>query len=371
QERFAAYKRKLNRERFAVSIKEISDDGVEDVYDCSVEDKHAFDANGIYVHNCGEIILRPWQFCNLTIAVARANDTYESLKDKVEVAAILGTIQSMATNFPGLRPMWKSNCEEERLLGVDITGQLDSAVAQDAAVQNRLKQVAVETNREYAAKLGISQSTSVTCVKPSGNSSQLFNCASGLHARMAPYYIRNVRVGAYTPIFKVMRDSGVPMDPENGQIADTANTWVAHFPTKTPDGAIMRQGRSAVTQCEYWLQNKTFWTEHNPSVTITYKPDELIDLVNWVWKHKEIIGGMSFLPAFDANYAQMPYQEISKEDYEVLIAKFPDIDFSKIFRYEEEDYTTAAQELACIAGACEIEIVPDGQGGKIVAKGVN
>lgn len=320
---------------------------------------------------CGEIILRPYQLCNLTIAVARSGDTYESLKDKVEVAAILGTIQSMATNFPGLRPIWKHNCEEERLLGVDITGQLDSLVVQDPAVMARLKQVAVETNQKYAAMLGINQSACVTCVKPSGNSSQLLNCSSGLHARWSPYYVRNVRVGAHTPMYKVMKDVGVPMDPENGQTAQEANTWVAHFPVKSPEGAIIRKNRNAIQQCEYWLQNKIFWTEHNPSVTISYRPHEVIDLVKWIWEHKDIIGGMAFLPSFDANYAQMPYQEITKEEYEALAAKFPNIDFSKLYRYEEEDYTKAAQELACIAGACDIEIVPDGKGGSVVNKAVN
>jgi ribonucleoside-diphosphate reductase alpha chain len=304
---------------------------------------------------CGEIILRPWEFCNLSIAIARKEDTYESLREKIEVATIIGTIQSMATNFPGLRAAWRVNCEEERLLGVAINGQLDSPAAQDVAVMSRLKQVAIETNRQIASSLGINPSVSVTCVKPSGNSSQLFNCSSGLHARWAPYYVRNVRVGAHTPIFKVMKEVGVPMDPENGQVAETANTWVAHFPVKSPDGAITRKGRSAISQCEYWLSNKLHWTEHNPSVTITYHPDEIVDLVSWVWKHKDLIGGMSFLPAFDAQYAQMPYQEIDKEEYEVLASKFPNIDFSKLYRYEEEDYTKAAQELACVAGACEID----------------
>ncbi len=304
---------------------------------------------------CGEINLRPYEFCNLSIAIARKEDTYDSLKEKVEAAAWIGTIQSLATHFPGLRPIWKHNCEEERLLGVDINGQMDSPVAQDPAVQNRLKQVAVETNRQAAAMLGINQAASVTCVKPSGNSSQLFNCASGIHTRFAPFYIRNVRVGAYTPIFKVMRDAGVPMDPENGQTRENANTWVAHFPVKAPEGAILRKNRTAFQQCEYWLQSKVHWTEHNPSVTINYHPDEVIDLVKWVWEHRDLVGGMSFLPAFDAQYAQMPYQEVTREEYEELAAKFPNIDFAKLYRYEEEDYTKAAQELACMSGACDID----------------
>jgi ribonucleoside-diphosphate reductase alpha chain len=168
-----------------------------------------------------------------------------------------------------------------------------------------------------------------------------------------------------------MKDAGVPMDPENGQTADTADTWVAHFPVKAPEGAITRKQRGAVAQCEYWLQNKIFWTEHNPSVTITYQPHEVIELIKWVWDHVDLVGGMSFLPAMDAKYAQMPYEEIDKERYEELAAKFPNIDFSKLYRYEEEDYTKAAQELACMAGSCEIEVVPTGEGSLIEAKGVN
>ncbi len=304
---------------------------------------------------CGEIILRPFQFCNLSIAIARKEDTYESLKDKVEVAAIIGTIQAMATNFPGLRPQWKQNCEEERLLGVDINGQLDSQVAQDPSVQSRLRQVAVETNRVYSEKLGINQAAAVTCVKPSGNSSQLFNCSSGIHARWASYYVRNIRVSTHSPIYKVLKDEGVPMDPENGQSADSANTWVVHFPVKAPEGAKIRKSMSALDQCEYWLQNKINWTEHNPSVTITYYPDEVIGLIDWVWNHRDLIGGMAFLPAYDAAYAQMPYQEITKTEYEKLAEDFPNIDFSKLYRYEEEDYTKAAQELACVSGACDID----------------
>jgi ribonucleoside-diphosphate reductase alpha chain len=305
---------------------------------------------------CGEINLRPWQFCNLTAAVARADDTYETLREKVEVATIIGSIQSLATNFPGLRPQWQKNCEEERLLGVDITGQMDSTAAQDAQFKRQLREVSIEVNREVASKLGINQSASITCVKPSGNSSQLLNCASGLHPRWAPYYIRNVRVSVHSPIFKVLRDAGVPMDPENGQTVDNATTWVVHFPMKSPDGAITRGDVSAIQQCEFWLQNKLFWTEHNPSVTITYRPEEVLDVMKWVWEHREQVGGMSFLPTFDAQYAQMPYVEITKEEYEKLAATFPEIDFSKVWRYEESDLTNAAQELACVGGSCEVSL---------------
>lgn len=305
---------------------------------------------------CGEIVLRPYEFCNLSIAVARKEDTFESLKEKIEIATIIGTIQSLATNFPGLRGEWKENCEEERLLGVDINGQLDSPVAQEAQVQQRLKEVAVQTNLETARQLGINQSASVTCVKPSGNSSQLLNCSSGLHARWAPYYIRNARVGTHTPVYKVLRDAGVPMDPENGQDKETANAWVVHFPLKSPQGSITRKERPATDQLNYWLQVKTHWTEHNPSATITYKPDEVIDITKWVWQHQNIIGGLTFLPDFDAQYEQMPYVEINEEEYNQFAAAFPAVDFSKIYRYEEEDLTTAAQEIACLAGACDTNL---------------
>ena len=303
---------------------------------------------------CGEIVLRPYEFCNLSIAVARADDTFETLKEKVEVAAVIGTIQSLATHFPGLRSDWQRNCEEERLLGVDINGQMDSPISQKSEVQIKLKQVAIETNREISQSLGINQSVCVTCVKPSGNSSQLLNCSSGVHPRWSDYYIRNARVGTHTPIFKVLRDCGVPMDPENGQTSKNANTWVVHFPIKSPEGAVTRKDRPALVQLEYWLEVKKNWTEHNPSATITYKPDEVIDIIKWVWSHQDIIGGLTFLPAFDSQYEQMPYVDISKEEYEKLAAGFPEIDFSKIYRYEEEDLTTAAQELACLAGACDI-----------------
>jgi ribonucleoside-diphosphate reductase alpha chain len=286
--------------------------------------------------------------------VARHDDTYESLSEKVELATIIGTIQSMATYFPGLRPEWKKNCMEERLLGVDLNGQMDSPAAQDPEIQRKLRQVAVETNKQYAEILGIPQSASVTAVKPSGNSSQLLNSSSGLHARWAAYYTRNVRVDAHSPVCKVLQDAGVPMDPENGQTRENATTWVIHFPVKAPEGAVTRNERSALEQCAFWLQNKVNYTEHNPSVTITYQQEEVLDIIRWVWENQDKIGGMAFLPAFDAQYDQMPYVEITKEEFELSAERFPDIDFSKIYRYEENDLTTAAQEFACLAGACDI-----------------
>ncbi len=303
---------------------------------------------------CGEIILRPYQFCNLTSAVARSTDTYETLVSKVEVATIIGTIQSMATYFPGLRPIWAKNCSEERLLGVDLNGQLDSSAAQDELIQTRLRKVVRETNQKYATMLGIPESASTTCVKPSGNSSQLLNSSSGLHARWAKHYVRNVRVSGHSPVYRALKDAGVPMDPENGQTVENATTWVVHFPVKSPGGAVLRNDRSAIEQCDYWLQNKRAYTEHNPSVTITYQPNEILDVMRWVWDHQDKIGGMAFLPSSDANYQQMPYEEISATEYEQRMKAFPKIDFAKIYRYEESDLTNAAQELACMAGSCDI-----------------
>lgn len=303
---------------------------------------------------CGEILLRSQQFCNLTSVVCRADDTLETLKDKVEMATILGTLQSMATHFPGLRPQWVKNCQEERLLGVDLNGQLDSPVAQDPEVQAILREHAVATNKKYAEMLGINQSVSVTCTKPSGNSSTLVNSSSGIHARWADHYIRNVRVGAHSPLLKVMKDAGVPMNPENGQTAENADTWVISFPVKSPENAITRNTKGAIEQCNYWLSVKENYTEHNPSVTITYRPNEVLDLLRWIYDHQTMIGGMAFLPAFDAQYDQMPYIEITEAEYDKLAGAFPNIDFSKIYRYEESDLTTAAQEFACLAGNCDI-----------------
>ncbi len=303
---------------------------------------------------CGEIVLRPYQFCNLSSAIARSGDTFETLKEKVEVATIIGTIQSMATDFPGLRKIWSDNCAEERLLGVDLNGQLDSPASQDSETQRKLRDHVIEINARYAQLLGIPPSVATTAVKPSGNSSQLLDCSSGLHARWARYYVRNVRIGAHSPVFRVLQDAGVPMDPENGQTRESATTWVVHFPVKAPDDAVLRSDRTALQQCEYWLQNKRSYTEHNPSVTITYQPNEILDVMRWVWEHQGEIGGMTFLPSSDANYQQMPYEEISREEYERRAAAFPHIDFSKIYRYEERDLTNAAQELACMAGQCDI-----------------
>ena len=311
------------------------------------------------VNPCGEILLRPYQFCNLSIAVARADDTLQTLSEKVRIATIIGTIQSMETNFKGLRPVWRINAEEERLLGVDITGQFDSAVARSPEVQRALREIAVSTNKVYAELLGIRQSAAVTCVKPSGNSSQLLNCSSGIHPRWSEYYVRNVRVGASTPIFKVLQSSKVPMHPENGQTFENAVTWVVHFPVRSPEGnAEFRENYSAIAQLEYWLSVKMNWTEHNPSITVSYRENEIIDILNWVWNHREFMNGVSFLPFSDAKYEQMPYVEITQTEYNKLVEEFPEIDFGLLHDFESEDLTTSSSELACVSGVCEIEYVP-------------
>jgi ribonucleoside-diphosphate reductase alpha chain len=308
---------------------------------------------------CGEINLRPYQFCNLSIAVARPDDSSEDLRAKVEIATIIGTIQSMATHFPGLRPEWKENCERERLLGVDVSGQQDCRILTEShpdmvqAIFGMLKKVAIDTNAATARRLGINPSVAITCNKPNGNSSQLLNCSSGIHRRHAPFYIRNMRVSPHTPIFRVLAAAGVPMDPENGQNRLNATSWVIHFPVKSPEHARFRRDATAVEQMEWWKTNKLYWTEHNPSVTINYDPDELLDVMAWVWANKDIVGGMAFLPNDDAQYAQMPYEEITEEEYEKRAAAFPEIDWSLIYAYEREDMTTAAQELACMSGSCE------------------
>lgn len=307
---------------------------------------------------CGEINLRPFQFCNLSIAIARADDSVEDLSRKVEIATIIGTIQSMATNFPGLRDQWQENCEEERLLGVDISGQQDCPVIQDEEVMQMLRELTIITNVTYAQQLDIEHSAAITCNKPNGNSSVLLNCSSGIHPRWAPFYIKNIRISPHSPIFKALRDAGAPMDPENGQVAATATSWVVHFPVKSPEGATCRRDMSAIDQCEYWLLNKLNWTEHNPSVTITYREDELLAVTSWVWEHRHVIGGMAFLPEDDAQYDQMPYQEITEEEYHKLADAFPAIDWARMYAYEHTDMTEAANTLACMSGTCEIELIP-------------
>jgi ribonucleoside-triphosphate reductase len=279
---------------------------------------------------CGETVLRPWQLCNLSSAIARRDDDLSGLVDKVELAAIIGTIQSLATNFPGLRPRWRENAVEERLLGVDISGQMDSPLVRASGVQAYLARLARDVNARMAPALGIERAAAVTCVKPSGNSSELLGCSAGLHARWSSHYVRNVRVSASSPTFDVLREANVEMSPETGRSTASSGTWVVPFVVATPCESITRGARSAVEQCEYWLQVTGHWTEHNASCTIVYKPDEIGDLVDWVWRHDGVIGGLTFLPATDANYELMPYVEISSSEYEERVARSPGLDFSSL-----------------------------------------
>lgn len=306
---------------------------------------------------CGEINLRNMQFCNLSSVICRKDDTFQDLARKIKYATIIGTIQSMAIYFPGLRPQWRQNCEEERLLGVGLDGIMDcDFLNKDTKGMAlwELKMKAANVNFEYADKLGINRSAAITCIKPSGNTSQLVNCSSGMHPRYSKFYIRNVRVNTSSPVYKVLYMSGVPMVPENGQTEENMVTAVASFPVKSPDNAFTRYDFTALDLMERWKRNKAGYTEHNPSVTIYYNENEIMDIIQWVWKNKDIVGGMTFLPRDNAQYNNMPFVEITKEEYEKRILSFPKIDWSLIEYYEKEDHTTAAQEVACVSGACEL-----------------
>lgn len=309
---------------------------------------------------CGEILLRPRQFCNLTTAIARADDTEESLKRKVELAARIGTIQSAATYFPNLPDEWRKNGEEERLLGVDLNGQMDCPLfhrgAETAAMLDRLRDAAVAENVRVAGLLGINPSAAVTCVKPSGNSSVLLDCSPGIHPRYAPFYTRRVRVPRASAMYGALYMQGMELVPENGQEhLDNPSMYVAEFYVKSPDGAVCIGDMSAIEQLNYWLMIKTHWTEHNPSATITYRAEELEDIIDWLFENQAYVNGLSFLPASDIMYDKAPYEAMSAHEYGAARAKMPDIDFTYVNVLDAgADNTTASQELACFAGQCEI-----------------
>ena len=303
---------------------------------------------------CGEIILRSKQFCNLSEVVARAEDTENDLMRKVRVATILGTYQSTLTHFPYLSKQWQENCEAERLLGVSITGQWDSALARNGEILKKLKNEAIRVNKIYAKKFGVGESTCITCVKPSGTVSQTVDCSSGMHPRHAPYYIRRVRISATDSLFKMLRDQGVPYFPEVGQTMDNANTYVFEFPMKSPKGAICKDDITAIDQLEHWKLVKMNYTEHNPSVTISVGEDEWIKVAHWLYQHWDIVGGLSFLPRTNHVYQLAPYEAIDEKKYKELVASMPEIDFSKIITYEIKDETEVKKELACVSGVCDI-----------------
>lgn len=307
------------------------------------------------VNPCGEIILQSKQFCNLTEVIARESDTKETLLEKIRLATILGTYQASLTNFSYISEDWSKNCQEERLLGVSVTGQWDSEEARKPDTLKALKEKAVKTNEEYAKRFGVNPSTAITAVKPSGTVSQTFNTASGIHPRHSKYYIRRVRISATDSLFKMLKEQGFPYQPEVGQTEDNANTYVLSFPVAAP-GNIFKDDITALDQLEYWKNVKLNYTEHNPSATISIGEDEWIPVLNWVQKNWDIIGGLSFLPRFDHVYRLAPYEEIDKATYDEMVSKIPTIDYAKLVMYELQDETEQKKELACAGGACEVDL---------------
>jgi len=306
---------------------------------------------------CSEIILRPYQFCNLSEVVVRESDTLDSLKRKVRLATILGTLQSTLTDFKYLRKVWKTNTEEERLLGVSLTGIMDHPILSKTVDSPRwleeMKRVAVETNKEYAKKLGIPQSAAITCVKPSGTVSQLVDAASGIHARHNDYYIRTVRGDNKDPLTQFLKEQGVYNEAD---VTKPNDTTVFSFAMKAPDGAVTRDAMTAIEQLELWKTYAINWCEHKPSVTITVKEDEWMDVGAWVYENFDVASGVSFLPHSDHTYQQAPYQDIEADDYAEWQQAYGglEIDWQALSEYEREDNTSGSRELACTAGVCEV-----------------
>ena len=306
---------------------------------------------------CGEIILRPRGFCNLSEVVIRANDTLPDLMEKVKVATIIGTIQSTLTNFSLLDEMnedWKKNAEEERLLGVSLTGQMDNPDILTPENLQALRDYAVGVNVEYAERLGINRSAAITTTKPSGTASILVNSSSGFHPRFSDYYIRRVRISATDPLYSMMKDQGVKFLPEIGQPVETAQTWIVDFPVKSPEASVKVHEVSAIDQLEQWLKIKHNYTEHTVSATIYVKPDEWFKVGHFVYENFDDVVGISFLPKDDHIYQLAPYEEIDEKTYNRLKEDFPKIDYSKLSEYETEDFTTGAQIVACSVDSCEI-----------------
>ena len=309
---------------------------------------------------CSEIILRNREFCNLSEVVVRASDTRESLLEKVRLATILGTFQSTLVNFKYVSKSWRKNCEEERLLGVSLTGIMDCKITNGKgphgslpAILKDLKAVAVQTNKAYSKMLGINQSVAVTCVKPSGTVSQLTDSASGIHASHNPYYIRTVRGDKKDPLTKMMTDVGFPVEDD---AMNPSHTSVFSFPMKVDNGAVFRTDMTAIEQLELWKTYQENWCEHKPSVTISVKEHEWLEVGAWVYENFNYMSGVSFLPFSEHTYKQAPYQDCTKEEYEMLLDKMPEVvEWNKLAEYEQTDMTIGAQELACAAGFCEIQ----------------
>jgi len=310
---------------------------------------------------CSEIILRPYQFCNLSEVVVRASDTQQTLTDKVRLATILGTFQSTLTDFKYLRNIWKKNTEEERLLGVSLTGIMDNDMMAGksthlgkniGATLNALKEQAIKTNASMARQLDIPQSTAITCVKPSGTVSQLVDSASGIHARHNPYYIRTVRGDNKDPITQFLVSEGIPAEPD---VMKPDSTTVFSFPMKSPNSAVCRTEMDAIEQLELWLQYQRHWCEHKPSVTISVKENEWMAVGSWVYEHFDEVSGISFLPFSEHTYKQAPYQDIDEDTYRELLTQMPkSVNWNMLQEFEKEDTTSGGRELACTAGVCEV-----------------
>ena len=303
---------------------------------------------------CGEIMLRDMEFCNLSEVVVRAEDDLDTLLDKVETATWLGVIQSSFTNFPYLRETWKKNCDKECLLGVSLTGQMDNPSILSSDALKALKSRVIRISRKASGILGTRMPTATTCVKPSGTVSQLVDSASGVHPRYSQYYIRRYRISANDPLFKMMKDVGIPCNPENGQTEEDANTWVLEFPVKSPEGCITRKDVTALDQLSHYKNLQHNWCEHNASMTVYVRDDEWFEVGNWVYKNWDIINGVSFLPYDGGHYKLAPYEEIDVHSYERLIKDLPRIVYSELANYESEDNTQGKQELACSGDKCDI-----------------
>ena len=306
---------------------------------------------------CSEIILRPHQFCNLTEVVIKDGDKDDDIEKKIRIATILGTAQATLTDFPYLRKIWRTNTEEERLLGVSLTGIMDNIhtncnlVDMDKRLP-RYKQVAIDTNKEFAKKFGIQESTAITCVKPSGTVSQLCDSASGIHARHSKYYIRTVRGDNKDPLTKFMIDQGVPSEP---CVMKPDTTTVFSFPMKSPKGSRVRDELSAIDQLNIWLIYQEHWCEHKPSVTVTVKENEWLDVGAFVFKHFDKMSGVSFLPHSDHVYQQAPYQECTEDEYNDMLSKMNTrINWNKLRDYEKGDTTSGSQTMACSGDSCEV-----------------
>jgi len=298
---------------------------------------------------CSEIILRPNQFCNLSEIVLRSNDTRESFLQKVEIATILGTLQATLTNFRYLRKCWADNTQEEALLGVSITGVMDNTkISGDAELLAEARELSVAVNKKWAAKLGINQSTAITCVKPSGTVSQLVNSASGCHPRFSKYYVRRVRADKRDPMSTALIDAGVPYEEDKFNPA----TWVFSFPMKAPARSVTTSEMGAMEQLRVWSVLQEHWCEHKPSITVYYKDSEFLEIGQWVYNNFDTVSGISFLPYSDHSYVQAPYEEIDEKAYKELLKTMPKTINWDINEYE--DMTEGAQNLACVAGACEV-----------------